>query len=55
MRQYGHRVYRPLSEAIVVAGEVMNIDAAMGGYDLRAAFSTGWLAGRDAASAILEG
>ncbi|MBW2630315.1 MAG: NAD(P)/FAD-dependent oxidoreductase [Deltaproteobacteria bacterium] len=31
------------------AGEVMNIDADTGGYNLQAAFSTGWLAGRSAA------
>jgi len=31
------------------AGEVMDIDARTGGYNLQAAFSTGWLAGRSAA------
>ena len=31
------------------AGEVMDIDADTGGYNLQAAFSTGWLAGRSAA------
>ena len=30
------------------AGEVMDIDADTGGYNLQAAFSTGWLAGRSA-------
>jgi predicted Rossmann fold flavoprotein len=31
------------------AGEIMDIDADTGGYNLQAAFSTGWLAGRSAA------
>lgn len=31
------------------AGEVLDIDANTGGYNLQAAFSTGWLAGRSAA------
>jgi predicted flavoprotein YhiN len=30
-------------------GEVMDIDADTGGYNLQAAFSTGWLAGESAA------
>jgi predicted Rossmann fold flavoprotein len=32
------------------AGEVLDIDADTGGYNLQAAFSTGWLAGRSAAN-----
>lgn len=32
------------------AGEVMDIDGDTGGYNLQAAFSTGWLAGRSAAA-----
>jgi hypothetical protein len=32
------------------AGEVLDVDADTGGYNLQAAFSTGWLAGRSAAS-----
>jgi hypothetical protein len=32
------------------AGEVLDLDADTGGYNLQAAFSTGWLAGRSAAS-----
>jgi hypothetical protein len=31
------------------AGEVLDVDADTGGYNLQAAFSTGWLAGRAAA------
>ena len=31
------------------AGEVLDVDAESGGYNLQAAFSTGWLAGRSAA------
>ena len=34
------------------AGEVIDIDADTGGYNLQAAFSTGWLAGRSAAKAV---
>jgi predicted Rossmann fold flavoprotein len=33
------------------AGEVLDIDANTGGYNLQAAFSTGWLAGRSAGKA----
>ncbi|MDD2580205.1 MAG: NAD(P)/FAD-dependent oxidoreductase, partial [Eubacteriales bacterium] len=34
------------------AGEVLDIDGDTGGYNLQAAFSTGWLAGREAARLI---
>jgi predicted flavoprotein YhiN len=34
------------------AGEVIDIDADTGGYNLQAAFSTGWLAGRAVAAQI---
>jgi predicted Rossmann fold flavoprotein len=37
------------------AGEVLDLDADTGGYNLQAAFSTGWLAGRSAANHILKG
>lgn len=36
---------------LYVAGEVLNLDADTGGYNLQEAFSTGWLAGRSAALA----
>jgi predicted Rossmann fold flavoprotein len=35
------------------AGELLDLDADTGGYNLQAAFSTGWLAGRSAALACL--
>jgi len=38
-----------LVEGLYFAGEVLDIDADTGGYNLQAAFSTGWLAGRAAA------
>jgi predicted flavoprotein YhiN len=38
-----------LAEGLFFAGEVLDIDADTGGYNLQAAFSTGWLAGRAAA------
>jgi hypothetical protein len=34
------------------AGEVLDVDADTGGYNLQAAFSTGWMAGRAAAGAV---
>jgi len=36
-------------DGLYFAGEVMDVDADTGGYNLQAAFSTGWLAGRSAA------
>lgn len=36
------------------AGEVLNVDADTGGYNLQAAFSTGWLAGQSAAEFSTE-
>ncbi|MFH1313951.1 MAG: NAD(P)/FAD-dependent oxidoreductase [Candidatus Eisenbacteria bacterium] len=41
-----------LVEACYFAGEVLDVDADTGGYNLQAAFSTGWVAGR---SAVREG
>ncbi len=38
-----------LMEGLYFAGEVLDVDADTGGYNLQAAFSTGWLAGRAAA------
>ena len=35
------------------AGEVLDIDADTGGYNLQAAFSTGWVAGRSAARPLV--
>ncbi len=37
-----------LVEGLYFAGEVIDIDGSTGGYNLQAAFSTGWLAGRAA-------
>jgi predicted Rossmann fold flavoprotein len=34
-----------LSEGLYLAGEVLDMDADTGGYNLQAAFSTGWVAG----------
>jgi len=39
-----------LVEGLYFAGEVLDVDAETGGYNLQAAFSMGWLAGRAAAS-----
>jgi len=38
-----------LVKGLYFAGEVLDLDADTGGYNLQAAFSTGWLAGRSAA------
>ncbi|MBD3233433.1 MAG: aminoacetone oxidase family FAD-binding enzyme [candidate division Zixibacteria bacterium] len=42
-----------LIERLYFCGEVIDIDADTGGYNLQAAFSTGWLAGKSAAENIL--
>ncbi|MFQ5329343.1 MAG: NAD(P)/FAD-dependent oxidoreductase [Thermodesulfobacteriota bacterium] len=39
-----------LVKGLYFAGEVLDVNADTGGYNLQAAFSTGWLAGRSAAS-----
>jgi hypothetical protein len=36
------------------AGEALDLDGDTGGYNLQAAFSTGWLAGEQAAQAWLR-
>ena len=38
-----------LMPGLYFAGEIIDVDADTGGYNLQAAFSTGWLAGRSAA------
>ena len=43
-----------LVEGLYFAGEVLDLAADTGGYNLQAAFSTGWLAGNAAAQVILE-
>ena len=44
-----------LVQGLYFAGEVLDLDADTGGYNLQAAFSTGWLAGRSAALATGAG
>jgi predicted flavoprotein YhiN len=41
-----------LIKNLFFAGEVIDIDADTGGFNLQAAFSTGWLAGLNAAQQI---
>lgn len=43
-----------LVEGLYFAGEVLDVAADTGGYNLQAAFSTGWLAGQSAAQASKE-
>ena len=38
-----------ITKGLFIAGELLDIQADTGGYNLQAAFSTGWLAGRSAA------
>ena len=42
-----------LIKGLYWAGEVIDIDGVTGGYNLQAAFSTGWKAGRAAADYLL--
>jgi predicted Rossmann fold flavoprotein len=44
-----------LVQGLYFAGEVLNVQADTGGYNLQAAFSTGYVAGQAAARSILEG
>lgn len=37
-------------DGLFIAGELLDVDADTGGYNLQAAFSTGWVAGRSAAA-----
>jgi predicted Rossmann fold flavoprotein len=41
-----------LTQGLYFAGEVLDVDGDTGGYNLQAAFSTGWAAGRGAAEEI---
>ena len=44
-----------LIDGLYFAGEVIDVDAYTGGFNLQIAWSTGWLAGQSAASEILFG
>ncbi len=44
-----------LVAGLFFAGEVLDLQGDTGGYNLQAAFSTGWLAGRSAAALLQEG
>jgi predicted Rossmann fold flavoprotein len=46
-----HTMASRVIKGLYFAGEVLDIDADTGGYNLQAAFSTGWVAGRSAAGA----
>lgn len=43
-----------LVKGLYLAGEVLDLDADTGGFNLQAAFSTGWLAGQMAAELVLD-
>jgi predicted Rossmann fold flavoprotein len=47
-----HTMASRLAGGLYFAGEVLDVDADTGGYNLQAAFSTGWVVGRAAAQAI---
>jgi len=42
------------AEGLYFAGEVLDVDGYTGGYNLQAAFSTGWIAGEAAAVQALK-
>jgi predicted flavoprotein YhiN len=46
-----HTMESLMTRGLYITGELLDIDADTGGYNLQAAFSTGWLAGSSAASA----
>ncbi len=50
-----HTMASRLIEGLYIAGELLDIDADTGGYNLQAAFSTGYVAGRAAAGHSLSG
>lgn len=41
-----------LNPGLYFAGEIIDVDASTGGYNMQAAFSTGWLAGENAAKSL---
>ena len=45
-----HTMESKLIQGLYFAGEILDVDANTGGYNLQAAFSTGWAAGRAASS-----
>jgi predicted Rossmann fold flavoprotein len=45
-----HTMESKLVKGLYFAGEILNVDGDTGGYNLQAAFSTGWAAGRAAGS-----
>jgi len=47
-----HTMASRLVKGLYFAGEVLDVDGDTGGYNLQAAFSTGWAAGRAAASSL---
>jgi len=50
-REIDHKTMESrLTRGLYMAGELLNVHGDTGGYNLQAAFSTGWLAGRSAAS-----
>jgi predicted flavoprotein YhiN len=49
-----HTMGSRVAEGLYICGEVMDLDAGTGGYNLQAAFSTGWMAGESAAAFVLS-
>ena len=43
-----------LQPGLYVAGELLDLDGPIGGFNFQAAWSTGWLAGQSAARAVQE-
>jgi predicted flavoprotein YhiN len=44
-----------LVQGLYFCGEILDLDAETGGYNLQAAFSTGWIAGESAAGYVTAG
>ncbi|MFP4555657.1 MAG: NAD(P)/FAD-dependent oxidoreductase [Bacteroidales bacterium] len=49
-----HTMESKIVKGLFFAGEVIDIDASTGGYNLQVAYSTGWLAGKSAAKKIFR-
>jgi predicted flavoprotein YhiN len=50
-----HTMQSRLVRGLFFAGEILDIDGRIGGYNLQAAFSTGYVAGESAARSTTEG
>jgi hypothetical protein len=54
LRDFTERLQSKRCAGLYLAGEVLDLQADTGGYNLQAAFSTGWVAGKSAAAQLKE-